>query len=583
MFIILFYILSIFINAIECQTRCEELKCSESNFAPGTANWCECCNLDCDRLRAACLTEENFCSPTVCADSSFCVAYNDATSQNETVTCAPACQNGGVCKEGTCDCTGTGWEGVACQKPSCPRQTCEPNGYCSKPNTCLCNPYWYGVNCEMQITTTKKPATSIQTTKQGTTAPGASPMPTTIAPAPALFFALKNSSESFKVSLDDGNRLEADIATLEIAPTLYEAGGRKLVVRVGDQGADVGVPNAQRHSSQAISLAIEPANVTLPDGALALCMKTAFPNVDQLCLATYNKQQNQWDCTAAVVYIEDMARCARVPYLERDLSERVFGMLLKSDAGPTMPPTPLPTTTLVNVTRTETQKIQGVLMDADSAIESTWDSFRNLGEVFQITLGVSIGVCVLCCCCLLWYFALSDGGKEKRRKWTESTSEEPKEDPYKAFVADADDNFATKPIVPAEPSTPARPGSNAPVGAAAPAPSKRAPSKKSSRRQAAKVRAAVDSSSSSELSLSYEKIEVVRVETPKVRRSGRRSGRASNSKRQPSKKKSSRRRTPSPSISSSSSSPADSHASSIILSESSDEPQWQTIQVVEHD
>ena len=68
-----------------------------------------------------------------------------------------------------------------------------------------------------------------------------------------------------------------------------------------------------------------------------------------------------------------MARCARVPYLERDLSERVFGMLLKSDAGPTMPPTPLPTTTLVNVTRTETQKIQGVLMDADSAIESTWD------------------------------------------------------------------------------------------------------------------------------------------------------------------------------------------------------------------
>jgi len=53
--------------------------------------------------------------------------------------------------------------------------------------------------------------------------------------------------------------------------------------------------------------------------------------------------------------------------------------------------------------------------------------------------------------------------------------------------------------------------------------------------------------------------------------------------RQQSKKKSSRRRTPSPSISSSSSSPADSHASSIILSESSDEPQWQTIQVVEHD
>jgi hypothetical protein len=65
-------------------------------------------------------------------------------------------------------------------------------------------------------------------------------------------------------------------------------------------------------------------------------------------------------------------RCARIPALPDDASERAFGMLLRTDAGPPLPPTPVPPTVVpTNGTSIVTQK--GYLGQADSAIESTWE------------------------------------------------------------------------------------------------------------------------------------------------------------------------------------------------------------------
>jgi hypothetical protein len=75
----------------------------------------------------------------------------DATP-TPTVACAPACENSGVCKNGACDCTGTGFMGTSCQtktQMTC-AQTCLNGGVCdTAQGKCDCSAVAFeGAACE---------------------------------------------------------------------------------------------------------------------------------------------------------------------------------------------------------------------------------------------------------------------------------------------------------------------------------------------------------------------------------------------------------------------------------------------------
>ena len=61
-----------------------------------------------------------------------------------------ACQNGGVCTDGTCDCPSE-WTGQFCETISCELRECQNGGVCLW-GGCVCPPGYIGAECESRIT-----------------------------------------------------------------------------------------------------------------------------------------------------------------------------------------------------------------------------------------------------------------------------------------------------------------------------------------------------------------------------------------------------------------------------------------------
>ncbi|MCA9518289.1 MAG: SUMF1/EgtB/PvdO family nonheme iron enzyme [Myxococcales bacterium] len=61
--------------------------------------------------------------------------------------CATACEHGGFCLDGVCDCTGTGYRGASCAEPVC-TDPCLNGGTCTAPDTCSCATNYSGDACE---------------------------------------------------------------------------------------------------------------------------------------------------------------------------------------------------------------------------------------------------------------------------------------------------------------------------------------------------------------------------------------------------------------------------------------------------
>ena len=76
--------------------------------------------------------------------------------------CNPVCRNGGACKDGVCDCAGTGFEGAQCQTKS-PLQclpACENGGRCDTATgrcDCAPAPLFEGAQCQTRKATPAPP------------------------------------------------------------------------------------------------------------------------------------------------------------------------------------------------------------------------------------------------------------------------------------------------------------------------------------------------------------------------------------------------------------------------------------------
>ncbi|TNF38626.1 MAG: hypothetical protein EP329_00045 [Deltaproteobacteria bacterium] len=81
-------------------------------------------------------------------------AYHFAPGLPAGAFCDPACQHGGACLSGVCDCSATGYEGSACETPIC-TTPCQNGGTCIGPDTCDCAGTGYeGATCETPSCTT---------------------------------------------------------------------------------------------------------------------------------------------------------------------------------------------------------------------------------------------------------------------------------------------------------------------------------------------------------------------------------------------------------------------------------------------
>lgn len=75
-------------------------------------------------------------------------ASGDATAGPDVqLPCPTACEHGGVCLDGVCDCVDTGYRGASCAEPVCPTP-CLNGGVCTAPGTCECAANYSGDACE---------------------------------------------------------------------------------------------------------------------------------------------------------------------------------------------------------------------------------------------------------------------------------------------------------------------------------------------------------------------------------------------------------------------------------------------------
>jgi len=81
-------------------------------------------------------------------------AYHFAAGLPAGAFCDPACQHGGACVSGACDCSDTGYSGSVCETPIC-NSPCANSGVCIGPDTCDCDGTGYeGATCETPTCTT---------------------------------------------------------------------------------------------------------------------------------------------------------------------------------------------------------------------------------------------------------------------------------------------------------------------------------------------------------------------------------------------------------------------------------------------
>lgn len=69
------------------------------------------------------------------ADESLAFGYHFGEGIAAGPFCDPACQHGGACENGACDCEGTGYTGATCDEPICGPGLVYDNGNCVSPDT----------------------------------------------------------------------------------------------------------------------------------------------------------------------------------------------------------------------------------------------------------------------------------------------------------------------------------------------------------------------------------------------------------------------------------------------------------------
>lgn len=76
---------------------------------------------------------------------------NETPEPTQCEICLPSCRNGGVCKEGRCDCEGTNFGGNSCQDTDRCSPSCRNNGICVGGN-CDCSSTGYtGETCQIPV------------------------------------------------------------------------------------------------------------------------------------------------------------------------------------------------------------------------------------------------------------------------------------------------------------------------------------------------------------------------------------------------------------------------------------------------